>query len=126
MSERPSPYELWRQANGDRDECRRLLREHGHLIDRQPVDDPNLPCGWPGKPREAIYDGNGELAASFCPTDTPLSAEGRAALEALVRAVRKDMATGGMVAEPSPTGQYGCVIEPPVSLSDSVKEAGQQ
>lgn len=43
--------------------------------------------------RESIYDENGELAASFCPTDVPLSDKGRAALEALVRAVRKDMAS---------------------------------
>lgn len=42
--------------------------------------------------RESIFDENGELAASFCPTEVPLSDKGRAALEALVKAVRKDMA----------------------------------
>ena len=47
-----SPYELWQQAGGDRDEYRRLLREHGHLIDREPGDDSQVfPCGWtPDKP----------------------------------------------------------------------------
>lgn len=43
--------------------------------------------------RESIYE-DGELAASFCPTDVPLSDKGREALEAVVRAVRKDMAAG--------------------------------
>jgi hypothetical protein len=47
---KPSPFELWQQANGDADEYRRLLREHGHLIDREPGDDsPLLPCGWTPK-----------------------------------------------------------------------------
>lgn len=44
-----SPYELWQQAEGDGEKYRALLREHGHLIDRKPCDDPNLPCGWPGR-----------------------------------------------------------------------------
>lgn len=45
--DRPSPFELWQQAGGDGEEYRRLLREHGHLIPREPGDDsPLLPCGW--------------------------------------------------------------------------------
>lgn len=45
---KPSPGELWQQAEGDRDEYRRLLWEHGLLVARQPGDkSPLLPCGWP-------------------------------------------------------------------------------
>lgn len=55
----PSPNELYKQA--DR-ECRasgldgphprrlrymELMREHGHIVPKQPGDDGNLPCGWP-------------------------------------------------------------------------------
>lgn len=49
-ADRPSPFELWQLAKGNRVEYRRLLREHGHLVERQPGDDLNLPCGWPGTP----------------------------------------------------------------------------
>ncbi len=49
VPDRPSPFELWQQAKGDRAEYRRLLWEHGHLVKREPGDDPNLPCGWPGR-----------------------------------------------------------------------------
>lgn len=62
INERPSPYELWRQANGNGDGYRRLLREHGHLIDRQPGDDGNLPCGWPGRRLLAEYTAHRVLA----------------------------------------------------------------
>jgi len=48
---KPSPHELWEQAGGSRDEYRRLLREHGHII--APGDEGYdagksraLPCGW--------------------------------------------------------------------------------
>jgi len=59
---RPSPGELWQRAGGDRDEYRRLLREHGHIL--APGDagyDPDaprtLPCGWsPDKPKAAGGD----------------------------------------------------------------------
>jgi hypothetical protein len=30
----PSPYELWEQVGGDRDEYRRLMIKHGHLVPR--------------------------------------------------------------------------------------------
>lgn len=53
MTTRPTPGALWERANGDRDEYRRLLLEHGHLIPRQEGDDGSLPCGWkPGTKRE--------------------------------------------------------------------------
>ena len=55
----PSPFQLWRQANGDRAEYNRLLREHGHILG---PDDPRyeeasakLPCGWPPHVDEANY-----------------------------------------------------------------------
>ena len=44
----PSLYELWRQAGGDRERYRQLMREHGYLISGTPTP---LPCGWP--PAEA-------------------------------------------------------------------------
>jgi hypothetical protein len=48
MTERPSLYELWRQANGDRERYRELLLEHGHLIPLKLGEKPEpLPCGWP-------------------------------------------------------------------------------
>ncbi|GAA0720096.1 hypothetical protein Drose_06365 [Dactylosporangium roseum] len=47
----PSPAELWQQSSGDGAEYRRLLREHGMLIDG-PAEP--LPCGWtPGRRGEA-------------------------------------------------------------------------
>jgi hypothetical protein len=57
--DRPSVGALWRQARdehpADNDARKRrfieLLREHGHVVDRKPGDDPNLPCGWPGATR---------------------------------------------------------------------------
>ena len=39
-----APHELWRQAGGDPQEYRRLMREHGHLVPGTPQP---LPCGWP-------------------------------------------------------------------------------
>jgi hypothetical protein len=39
----PSPVDLWKQANGDRDEYRRLLFDHGMLV---PGKAEPLPCGW--------------------------------------------------------------------------------
>jgi hypothetical protein len=39
----PSPVDLWNQANGDRDEYRRLLFDHGMLV---PGKAEPLPCGW--------------------------------------------------------------------------------
>lgn len=48
MADKPSPYNLWKQARGDPERYRQLLREHGLLIDRQPGNDGNLLCGWPG------------------------------------------------------------------------------
>lgn len=45
---RPSPFELWRQAGGDRARYRKLLVEHGHLVPLEPGEKPEpLPCGWP-------------------------------------------------------------------------------
>lgn len=64
---RPSPYELWQQANGDRDEYRRLLLEHGHLIPLKPGEKPEpLPCGWPH---------NRPALASLAETEIPTSEE---------------------------------------------------
>ncbi len=64
MADRPSAYDLWRQAGGgtedyDRAAYRDLLREHGHLVPLdwyRPGEQPaTLPCGWPDK-REAGDD----------------------------------------------------------------------
>lgn len=41
----PSVVDLWHQAGGDREEYRRLMIEHGYLIEG-PAEP--LPCGWPG------------------------------------------------------------------------------
>ena len=70
---RVSPGFLWMQAHDEvlsrhhfasveettrdhRDEIRvrylELMCEHGHLVERKPGDDPNLPCGWPGEVRD--------------------------------------------------------------------------
>lgn len=48
---RPTPGELWQQAGGNRDEYRRLLREHGHILGPgdegyDPGKPRTLPCGW--------------------------------------------------------------------------------
>lgn len=50
-------YECWVASmdappGTQRDRYRELLRENGHLVPRKPGDDPNLPCGWPGKATE--------------------------------------------------------------------------
>jgi hypothetical protein len=59
MPELPSPIELHRQAENEkaseglpaiRHRYLELMREHGYLVPKKPGDDPNLPCGWPGKP----------------------------------------------------------------------------
>lgn len=56
-ADRPSPVQLWRQANGDSARYRRLMREHGHLL--APGDEgyeqasKTLPCGWPGPQKPA-------------------------------------------------------------------------
>jgi hypothetical protein len=53
MPDRPSPFTLWQQAEGDGERYRELMREHGHLL--APGDEgydeatDSLPCGWPGK-----------------------------------------------------------------------------
>lgn len=53
---KPSVYECWVESmqappGTQRDRYRELLREHGHLVPREPGDDGNLPCGWPaGQP----------------------------------------------------------------------------
>lgn len=41
---KPTPAELWQQADGDAARYRELMREHGHLIPGTPRP---LPCGWP-------------------------------------------------------------------------------
>lgn len=38
-ADRPSPYALWRQANGDRDAYIALMKQHGHLVPREPSAD---------------------------------------------------------------------------------------
>lgn len=43
---RPSAYQLWANANGDRDAYILALKEHGHLVPGKPTD---LGCGWPSK-----------------------------------------------------------------------------
>jgi hypothetical protein len=61
VSANPSPYDLWRQTDGDRERYRELLIEHGHLIPLQPGEQPEpLPCGWPHRtdPQiRAVLDG---------------------------------------------------------------------
>ncbi len=57
---KPSPYDLWHQAGDefpDNEAARRiryvaLMREHRYLRPTLPGEDPNLPCGWPGKRSE--------------------------------------------------------------------------
>lgn len=34
-----SPYALWKLADDDRDEYLRLMKEHGHLIPTEPIED---------------------------------------------------------------------------------------
>lgn len=47
MAERPSPFELWQRASGDGPTYIQLLREHGHVIDREPGDTtPLFACGY--------------------------------------------------------------------------------
>jgi hypothetical protein len=43
-----SPYALWRFAGGG-ELYRKLMFEIGYLVPKQPGDDGNLPCGWPGR-----------------------------------------------------------------------------
>lgn len=49
----PSPHELWRQADGDPGEYRRLMRVHGHVLKpgNEGYEDASrkLPCGRPGR-----------------------------------------------------------------------------
>lgn len=41
----PTPRELWEQSEGDPDEYRRLMIEHGMIVKREPGDkSPVLPC----------------------------------------------------------------------------------
>jgi len=48
MSDKPSAYDLWVQAGGDRDLYRELLLERGLLIPLKPGETAEpLPCGWP-------------------------------------------------------------------------------
>lgn len=50
----PSVVDLWKQARGDGGEYRRLLREHGMLVDG-PAEP--LPCGWtPGQRQLEVGD----------------------------------------------------------------------
>ncbi len=58
---KPSAYDLWRQANGDSAEYRRLMVEHGLLIPLKPGEKAEpLPCGWPTRSSNpeivAMYD----------------------------------------------------------------------
>lgn len=66
---RLSVFDCWQQAAqenpGEAAFTRRrryleLLSEHGHLVEREPGDDGNLPCGWPGRvgdsPQGVTYD----------------------------------------------------------------------
>lgn len=56
---KPLPHVLWKQSCDEwgvgtgqqRVRYRELLREHGHLVDKQPGDDDSLACGWPGEPK---------------------------------------------------------------------------
>lgn len=78
MTERPSPYELWKQAGGeddsfDKQRYRELLIEHGHLVPLTPGEKLRpLPCGWPNDryPRmwqwlETAHLTNEERVAAF-------------------------------------------------------------
>lgn len=64
MTTEPSPLDLWRQANGDGDRYRELLREHGMLLSAgdEGYEEArrNLACGWPGK--SAL-----DIDGPFCP-----------------------------------------------------------
>ena len=43
----PTPLQLWKQADGDAVKYRKLMREHGLILKREPGDDsPVLPCGY--------------------------------------------------------------------------------
>lgn len=53
LSKKPSPYELWTRAEGDRERYRALLREHGLVRDLLPGEQATtLPCGWPKRRRD--------------------------------------------------------------------------
>jgi hypothetical protein len=49
--DKPSPYQLWLEAEGDGERYRQLLHDHGYLISPgEPGYDEaskNLSCGWP-------------------------------------------------------------------------------
>lgn len=78
MTTKPSPFDLWRQAEGAGARYRDLLAEHGMLLN--PGDEGfeqasrNLPCGWPGKSStEATAD---DLVHSHCGTPVSRSQDG--------------------------------------------------
>lgn len=67
MAKRPGPMALWQQAAGDTVEYARLMREHGHIVDREKDEAGNL-----------IYDKKemGELLLlTYCGFATDFKAE---------------------------------------------------
>lgn len=58
MTTDTSPSALWHQAGGgtdsyDHDKFMALMREHGHIVPKEPGDDGSLPCGWPQRGRDS-------------------------------------------------------------------------
>lgn len=53
MTEKKSPSELYREADGDPETYHRLMREEGHIIPKAAAEGENilpfLPCGWEPK-----------------------------------------------------------------------------
>lgn len=50
---KPSPYELWVEANGNGERYRALMREHGHIVDVEPC----IRCGHTFRHRHEIVTG---------------------------------------------------------------------
>ena len=70
-ADRPSPHALWTQANGDRVEYLRLLREHGHVIVGKRPDGEDI-FGHPVTPEERHA-----WRPDYGPVETPGVAPGR-------------------------------------------------
>jgi len=67
-AERPSPYELWMQAGGNRGKYRALLLEHGLLIPLKPGEKREpLPCGWPDRRVTEADEDEGKVNDEFIP-----------------------------------------------------------
>lgn len=103
---RPSPFELWQQADGNAEEYRRLMRHHGHLVPGKPEP---LPCGWPGRRADDEDSRAGATPVAGLGDEGVLLelARGRPATEAEPSAGVRGTAPGGG-SDPSRPGQSPC------------------